>query len=94
MLSLKRSVRPREEERPHACLCHACGMVLLPTGPLLSFVRLQGVEKRETKIESPVTKTSPTQALSSLIYSPKGDCRNPLKNYAQLAKLVNICIKQ
>lgn len=75
-------VQQRKRERVHVCVMRAVWLpaaVPLPTGALLSFVRLQGVEKRETKIESPVTKTSPAQALSSLIYSPEGVLQKRIK---------------
>lgn len=75
-------VRQRKRECVHVCVMSAVWLpaaVLLPTGALLSFVRLQGVEKRETKIESPVTKTSPARALSSLIYSPEGVLQKRIK---------------
>lgn len=75
-------VRQRKRECMHVCVMSAVWLpaaVLLPTGALLSFVRLQGVEKRETKIESPVTKTSPARALSSLIYSPEGVLQKRIK---------------
>lgn len=75
-------VRQRKRECMHVCVMSAVWLpaaVLLPTGALLSFVRLQGVEKRETKMESPVTKTSPARALSSLIYSPEGVLQKRIK---------------
>lgn len=67
------------KESVRACVMCAAWLqaeIPLPSGALLSFVGLQGVEQRETEIESPVTKTSPTQPLSSLISGPRRVCRD------------------
>lgn len=84
-----------------ACPCHVCALwfrakILPPSGALLSFVRLQGVELRLTEIESPVNKNLSDSA--SLLVNLRSSerlqrCMYVLKKYAQVGPVVGVPVK-